>query len=304
VTRQAVSRKQIPRLSPTFIPRSGDSLGVEELKSGREAEVLAFLAERAVHTVMLAGLVRDNGLASPFNRGIFYSSRDAAGRLEGVILVGEIMMLEARTERALAAFARLAQHFPTAFMLIGEQEKIARFWKYYASAGQAPRLFCRELLYELIWPVEVKEPVPELRLATSDDLDAVLPIHARMALEESGVNPLDMDPDGFRQRCRRRIEQERVWVWIENGQVTFKADIIADTPEVIYLEGVYINPAERGKGYGLRCLSQLSRDLLSRTKAICLLVNKNNGPAHELYRKAGYQLTGLYDTIFLQQTAR
>lgn len=44
-----------------------------------EGEVLDFLAERPVHTVVMAGLIRDNGLESPFNRGTFYACRDSEG---------------------------------------------------------------------------------------------------------------------------------------------------------------------------------------------------------------------------------
>ena len=88
---------------------------------------------------------------------------------------------------------------------------------------------------------------------------------------------------------------------VENGKLIFKADIISDTSEVVYLEGIYVAPEERGKGYGLRCLSQLSRNLLARTKSVCLLINELNQEAHSFYKKAGYKLTALYDTIFLQK---
>jgi ribosomal protein S18 acetylase RimI-like enzyme len=277
------------------------SLTVASLDDRHKAEVLAFLAERPIHTVMMAGLIRDNGLVSPLNRGAFYACRDKTGRLEGVILIGEITLLEARNEATLAASARLAQDYPNAYMIIGEQEKVDRFWSYYHGTGQSPRLFCRELLFELRWPVEVREPVPGLRLAAPDDLELVMPVHAEMAFEESGINPLKVDPDGFRQRCARRIEQGRVWLWVEDRHVIFKADVISETPEAIYLEGVYVNPEERGKGLGVRCFSQLSRDLLARTKSLCLLVNEHNRAAQTLYRKSRYQFRSYYDTIFLQQ---
>jgi uncharacterized protein len=115
------------------------------------------------------------------------------------------------------------------------------------------------------------------------------------------VNPLAVDPVGFRARCARRIEQGRVWVWIADGRLIFKTDVMADTPEAVYVEGVYINPAERGKGYAQRCLSQLERTLLRRTQSVCLLVNEENRGARQFYQRAGYKVCGHYDTIFLQQ---
>jgi predicted GNAT family acetyltransferase len=276
------------------------NLTVAPLDGGHRQEVLDFLAERPLHTVIMSSFVRDNGLVSPLNRGTFYACRDEEGKLEGVALIGHATLVEARTEEALAAFARLARESRSGHVILGEQEKVGRFWDYYAAGEESPRLLCREMLLEQCWPVAVREEVKGLRLATADDLDLVVPVQAEMAYEESGVNPLERDPEGFRRRCARRIELGRVWVWVEDGRLIFKAEIISETPEVIYLEGVWVNPTERGKGYGLRCMSQLGRELLARASSISMLVNERNSKALSLYRRAGYKLRGCYDTIYLQ----
>lgn len=80
-----------------------------------------------------------------------------------------------------------------------------------------------------------------------------------------------------------------------------KADAISVTPEVIYLEGVYVSLGARGKGIGTRCVSRLSRTQLERTRSICLLVNEQKAEAHAFYRKVGYTFRSYYDTIFLEQ---
>src|SRR5688500_13225174 len=269
------------------------------LADGNRDEVLRFLSARPVHTAVMAGFIRDNGLVSPLNRGTFYGFRGEGGRLEGVALIGHATLVETKSDNALAAFARIARACPRAHVMMGEQEMLERFWLYYAEGGRAPRLVCSELLMEQRWPVEVREAAPGLRLATLDDLQQVMVVQGQMAFEEGGVNPMETDPEGFRRRCARRIEQGRVWVWIEDDQLIFKADIISDTPDVIYVEGVWVNPEGRGQGYGLRCLSQLSRDLLSRAGAVTLLVNKKNPEAIAFYRRAGYNVCSHYDTIYL-----
>ncbi|HEX8355040.1 MAG TPA: GNAT family N-acetyltransferase [Pyrinomonadaceae bacterium] len=266
-----------------------------------EPEVLDFLAARPAPTVVMRGLIRDNGFESPFNRGTFYACRDRDGRLEGVALVGHATFVEARTEGALRAFAELAQGQRGAHMILGEQEMIRGFWEHYAPSGQQPRVFCRELLFEQRWPVRACEPVPGLRPATLEDLMLVMPVHAAMAYEESGVNPIDADLPGFRLRCARRIENGRVWVLVEGGELVFKADVASETPECTYVEGVYVEPASRQQGMGLRCLSQLGRTLLERSETLCALVNEQNLVAQSLFLKAGYRLRGYYDTIFLEK---
>jgi predicted GNAT family acetyltransferase len=290
-------------IAPTFWapPSLEASLSAEPLARADERAALDFLSERPLHTVIMSSLMRDNGVESPLNRGTFYACRDERGRLEGVALIGHATLVEARTERALASFARLAQDCSGTHMIMGEQELIANFWRGYSEAGQEFRLACREMLFELRCTVTLGDTVEGLRLATIDDLELIIPVQAEMARAESGVDPREVDPEGFRRRTARRVGQGRTWVVVRGGRLAFKAEVQSETPEVIYLEGVYVDPSERGKGFGSRCLSQLSLSLLSRVTSICLLVNERNRAAHDLYRAVGFRFRCVYDTIFLQR---
>src|SRR5687768_13208486 len=192
-----------------YLPTAELEATTAELAEEDRLEVLAFLAERPLHTVCLAGFIRDNGLASPLNRGTFYGCRNSEGRLEGVALVGHATLLDARTRRASQAFALVAQCRTNAHVIMGELEKVEEFWGYYADEGQPMRLACREMLFELRRPVEVAGETAGLRLAAPEDLDLVAPAQARLAELESGINPLEVDPEGFRSRRLRKIEQGR-----------------------------------------------------------------------------------------------
>lgn len=272
---------------------------VRELNQSDEMEVLEFLGARPVHTVFMATLIRDNGLVSSHNRGSFYACRSRHSELEGVALLGHATVVEARTENSLATFAGLARNCQSAHLIRGERKTINRFWEYYASAGEQPRLVRRELLFELREDSPTDDSVNDLRLATMDDLDKIVTVNASMAFEQCGIRPLEMDPAGFRNRTARRIEQGRVWVWTRDDRLIFKADAVGKTAEVTYLEGVHVHPEERRKGYGLRCIKQLSSNLLSRSKSICLTVNHRNKNAVTFYSKAGYQFHSHYETIYL-----
>lgn len=278
----------------------GSKLIVNELGIEDEAEVLNFLAQRPSHTFGMSGFIRANGIVSPLHRGKFYACRNQEGQLEGVALIGHHILFETLSEAVIKAFAEVAQNCKEAFVLLAEQDKAQTFWNYYAEGGKALRLLCRETLMEQSWPIEVKETVSQLRQATLEELDLVVPAHAQIAFQESGINPLEKDPEGFRARCARRIENGKTWVLVKDGQLIFKADIISDTPDIIYLEGVWVHPQERSKGYGKRCMSQLTRELLPRTKAVCLLVNENFRGAEAFYKRAGFKAISQYDTIFLR----
>ena len=102
------------------------------------------------------------------------------------------------------------------------------------------------------------------------------------------------------QRCARRIELGRVWICEEKETLTFKADIMSETPDVIYLEGIYVDPSHRGNGYGLGCLAQVSENLLRSARSLCLFVNEQHTEAQEFYSRAGFTLRSRYSTIFLE----
>ena len=283
-----------------FLPEAMVSVETTELVDADRNEVTAFLGERPVETVCLAGFIRDNGLVSPHNRGTFYGCRNSEGRLEGVALIGHATLIEARTRRAMKEFAVLAQSYDRTHLILGEKDKIETFWNYYSDEGQEMRLACREFLFECRRGMQIRHPLEDLRKATIDDLDRIAPIQAAMAEEESGRNPLKADPEGFRARCARRIEMGRVWVLEEKGELIFKADILADTPDVVYLEGVWVSPAARHRGIGRKCVRQLCQDLLDRTKSVCVLVNEENLGAHTFYRMCNFKMSGVYDSLFLQ----
>ena len=70
------------------MPIWGSKLRTSRLTEDERDEVLEFLSLRPIHTVAMAGFIRDNGLVSELNRGSFYGCRNAQGQLDGVALVG------------------------------------------------------------------------------------------------------------------------------------------------------------------------------------------------------------------------
>jgi predicted GNAT family acetyltransferase len=277
---------------------------VEPLRARHAAETLAFLAERPLHTVAMAGFIRENGIEGPLNRGSFYGSRNALGQLEGVALIGHATLFEARTEAALSALACQARNCPSKYMMMGEREEVERFWNYYAAESEAPRLICHTVLMEQTLPAQDFGSAPDLRAATHDDLEAVVAANAGIILKEHGRNPLEHDPEGFRRRCSLRIERGRTWVWTESAsRLLFKADVLAETPAATYIEGIYVCPEEKGRGYGRRGMSELARKLEGKTEAICGLVAKKNTMARAFYEMMGYRAAANLATFFLEPDA-
>lgn len=271
---------------------------VEELGNRNEDEVLAFLSQRPVHTVFMSGLIRDNGLVSFSNRGTFFACRDHQDRLQGVALIGQKTLVESNSPSALETLGRLLPDNPTDHLVRGEEEQIKALLGYYAAAGRQPRLLRGEMLLEQRAALAGVQPERCLRMANSDDLAVVAAINAGLALEETGHNPMTSDPKGMLERTERRIALGRVWILVEDGKAIFKADVISETPQVVFVEGVFVRWQERRKGHGLRCITQLARNLISGNKTICLVVNEENSRALAFYDKAGFRCSSRYNTAY------
>src|ERR1700737_4482418 len=112
--------RQNPRLPLALV----GSRPIQRLKDEHEEEVLDFLSTHPMLTFVMSGWIKDNGLVSPLNRGDFYGCRNVQGELEGVALIGHITLFETNSEATLAAFACLTQNCPSAYAVMGEQDRV------------------------------------------------------------------------------------------------------------------------------------------------------------------------------------
>jgi len=295
---QAITN-EIRQQAPWFTV-APDLSRVSELRAEHETEALNYLAIRPVHTVVMTSFIRDNGIVSPLNRGKFFGYRNSAGTLEGIALIGHTTLIEARTEEALKAMAFVARSSETPIHLIMSSGTLAKsFWTYLYGTAKEPSLTCTELLFEVGFPLQVQKCEYDLRLARFEELEAVAVAQAEVAEIECGVNPMLRDREGFLKRVERRIEQGRIFVVFDGDKLVFKADIIAETETVAYLEGVYVAPEYRGKGVASKCLSHLFLNLLERVQNICLLSNVEFKAAHRSFVKAGMRNTDACTTLFV-----
>lgn len=275
------------------------SLEFAPAAAGTEEEILSALSVPTLTNIVMAGFIRDNGLISAQNRGSFYVCRNQADKLEGVALIGHSILFDAFSEGAIEGFASVARSGPSPHLLMGEHNSVQRFWSYYADRGQSPRHVCPVLFLRRSEQFQPRQDIPELRLARPEDLEPIVRAQAAMVIETSGVNPLRKDPIGFRQRYLRRIDRNRVWVLMNKRQLIFKLDVITETPDATYIEGVYVSPEERGKGLGQSCLAEVGRKLLERAKAIHLFVENEKARTIAFYSRLGFDSGGNYDLLYV-----
>lgn len=291
----------IPRFAIAAEFMAGPDLSkVAELTASDTSEVLSFLSVRPVHTVVMSSFIADNGVESELNRGKFYGYRNGAGELEGVALIGHSTLVEARSDKALQALAVTARKSETPIHLVMSSGNAAEtFWQHLTDGLRQPRLTCVEALFDVSFPFFVRKSNRELKYADLGQLIEIAEAQAEVAFTECGIDPMVNDRAGFLKRVARRIEQNRVFVVTDGKELVFKADIIAETNNVIYLEGVYVSKKYRRMGIGSECLANLTQELLNRAEHVCMLSNLESADAHKSFIKAGFIRTDQCTTLFV-----
>jgi GNAT superfamily N-acetyltransferase len=247
--------------------------------------VLEYCAEEPVERVFLEDVAR-RGL------GRFRGVEDDGGGLAALCHFGANLVPSGRGCEAFAADAAGS----TPRMVIGDERAVDDFWAAAGSQFPAPRDDRPgEPVYALREPPEPGGT--GLRAATLDDLDLLVPACAAAYREEIGLDPFELDSEGYRWRTRAQIEEGRSWIWLEGGVIRFKAEASAWTPSAVQIQQVWVDPAARGRGDAQRGMRDLCRFLLERTACVCLFVRPENAAAIRVYEAIGMGRAGTYRSL-------
>jgi uncharacterized protein len=131
------------------------------------------------------------------------------------------------------------------------------------------------------------------RYAILRDLEQLVPACAAMHKEEVGIDPMDRDAIGYRERIRELIEKKRSVVRTVEGRIVAKCEYSAVTSDAVQLMGVWTHPAHRRRGLNRELLREVCGHLSRKGKTVTLFVNDFNTPAVTLYEALGFQRIGL-----------
>ena len=130
-------------------------------------------------------------------------------------------------------------------------------------------------------------------------MDLVMPACVAMFTEEVGVSPLAGDGGLLYQaRVAELVGSGRSFARIEDGQVVFKAEIGAATPQACQIQGVWVAPEHRGQGLSETGMAAVLRYALRDVAPVAsLYVNDFNTAARAAYRRVGFREVGAFMSV-------
>jgi len=253
-------------------------------------DVLAICDRDPVLNVFVASRVRAVGLDPP-RLGAQLWGHQAGGRLASLCYAGANLVPVAATPDAIVAFAdRARAQGRRCSSLVGPAPAVDQLWELLAPHWSRPRDVRRSQPVMAISGPPAVTPDPLVRRVRPEQLDVLFPASVAMFTEEVGISPVGPDGGaGYRARVAELISVGRAFARIHDGEVIFKAEIGAVTPQACQIQGVWVRPEWRGRGIaGPGVAAVVAEAARSFAPVVSLYVNDLNAPARAAYRRVGF----------------
>jgi len=262
-------------------------------------EVLDLLRRDPVTNVFVASRVEASGL-DPWRLGAEMWGHVVDGRIDGLCYAGANFVPVVAEEAAIGVFAdRARRHGRRCSSIVGPHELVAPLWHRLEPAwGPARDVRPEQPLMVTTRPPSV--PVdPYVRRVQPGEIDVLLPASIAMFTEEVGVSPVAADGGAlYRSRVNELIQLGRSFARIEGGRVVFKAEVGAVTSAACQIQGVWVDPALRGRGLSVAGMAAVVDECLrSVAPAVSLYVNDYNVAARRAYERVGFATVGTFMSV-------
>lgn len=275
--------------------------GVRTLDSRDLDAVWALLSRDPVSHVFVASRVRMFGLDT-WRLGCQIHGWFRAGELVALCHQGANVVPVEADEDAIEGFARALTGYRRCSSIVGPAGQALTLWNRLCDHWGANWAAIREVrasqpMLALTGPPAI-EPDPRVQRVGMAHVDAYFDAAVRMYTEEVGVSPIvGADPEPYRSYVRHVIEEGRAFGIIDDGRVIYKSDIGSAAQGVGQLQGVWLDPAYRGRGLASSAMAGAAALAAEEFTTLSLYVNAFNTAARATYARVGFTQVGEVATI-------
>jgi len=270
---------------------------VKSLSNDDTAAALTFLRRDPLINVYLISRILEDRFAPSTQTVEVRHNREVvlvASLATNVVVAGDRELPQDITETAIAVIAeRIITRMLPVRAIISPAHLVEMLWARLRTRLDPPTVVrMNQPVYAMRGRLDYPD-LKESRYATMRDLEALVPACAAMHREEVGIDPLDRDAAGYRERVRELVEQKRSVIRVVDGRIAAKCEYSAVTSETVQLMGVWTDPRFRRCGYARALLREVCGHCARKGKTVTLFVNDFNLPAIALYEELGFQRIGM-----------
>ncbi len=270
---------------------------IKSIANDDVAAALTFLRRDPLINVYLISRILEERFAASTQTVEVRHNRDVvlvASLATNIVLAGDGELPLDVTETAIAVIAeRILTRMLPVRAIISPAHLVEMLWSRLRTRLDPPTVV---RMNQPVYAIRGRLDYPDLkesRYTTMRDLEALVPACAAMHREEVGIDPLDRDAAGYRERVRELVEQKRSVIRVVDGVIAAKCEYSAVTNETVQLMGVWTNPRFRRRGYARALLREVCGHCARKGKTVTLFVNDFNLPAIALYEELGFQRIGM-----------
>jgi uncharacterized protein len=261
-------------------------------------EILALCDRDPIANIFVSARIRAAGIDPSRLGGQLWGYSDG-GQLTALCYSGaNLVPVEASPDAVTAFASRARMQGRRCSSIVGPAEAVSQLWSLLAPAWGPPRDVRPVQPVLAMSALSAIEPDPLVRMVQPRELDVVLPSCIAMFTEEVGVSPIGADGGvAYRARMADLITAGRSFARIDGGNVIFKAEIGAVTPQACQVQGVWVPPEARGRGHAVHGMAAVVRAALQLAPVVTLYVNDFNAPARAAYRRVGFTQAGTFMSV-------
>jgi RimJ/RimL family protein N-acetyltransferase len=275
---------------------------IRPLEAGDTAAALALLRKRPLENLFLEHVVRSGVLGRA--PGFWGAYPD--GRLLAVLMIGPQggVALEVADARAYGPLAACAAEVDTRPRhIVGCEDVTAAFWEQYRERAD-PLIWTRREPFYSVDRDGLRAPGgvgPSIEPARARDLDELIANSGRQHIEDLGDDRYAADPESFRRRHQRDIDEQRWWVLRERQRIVFQVHVGPENAQAVQIGGVITAPDLRGRGLATRGVAAIAAHLLERRPGVVLLCAEDNAAARRVYERVGFAIA-FHNRSYLLET--